>query len=271
MGYLSSLDKVVKIYFTAIARKPFTFEGETFEPKPLTISPLIFRGYTCPPMCGGCCSRPYSLEWLPTEKRPSAKVYGKERLANIRKYTVDINGIDIPMFGDDQSDSAKFAEVPGTCKHLRKSDGRCGIHGPHPFHCDFELIRFKQHTDHNVVNQQLFGRGWNFTRVTGEKRALCTMTDPDAKTVEDLLRRLRRLKQWVEHFGIESHIDTIIAWAEKGPYDTPLNLYPDGWTGPVREARSQPRAEKRLGTVPRNMTKGARRRRGLEAFVKPFF
>src|SRR6266496_2419298 len=65
----NSVDKIITTYFASITRKWFYFKGKMYDAKPLHISPLIFRHYTCPSGCGACCQR-YELVYLPHEPRP---------------------------------------------------------------------------------------------------------------------------------------------------------------------------------------------------------
>jgi hypothetical protein len=96
------------------------------------------------------------------------------------------------------------------------------IHGQHPFSCDFELIRFISFR-HNVnLTQKLFGRGWAMKRIDGGKGALCEMVEPDGHSVAEVVRKLEKLKQWANHFGIQTRLDIIIEWARTGPWNQPL-------------------------------------------------
>lgn len=121
------------------------------------------------------------------------------------------------MFEDPQDDSESIH-----CRHLNLEDGRCGIHGVHPFSCDFELIRFTHHLDRVYVGTRFYGRSWNMLRIDGSRGALCTLT-PTAD-VESVVRRLKRLKKWAEYFEIESCVDKIISYAETGPHSKELMI-----------------------------------------------
>src|SRR5687767_9323926 len=97
-----SVDKIVTRYFATVAREPFTYKGKEFQPKPLKVSPLLLRDYTCPPMCGGCCFK-FTLDYLPTEKTP--------RLAKRR--WVEFNGRQVEIWTDTQEDNSGVR-----CRHL---------------------------------------------------------------------------------------------------------------------------------------------------------
>lgn len=206
--FINSIDKIVTTYFAGVCSEPFNYRGKAYIPKQIRVSPLIFRGFTCPPKCGGCCPR-FSLEYLPSEMRPSENDH--------QEYGVLINGRTIFMTHDAQDDHDSHF-----CRNLDQSTGRCGIHGLHPFHCDFELIRFRHSDDQVQIMQALFSRGWNFKRIDGERGSLCEMIPLDPAWQKDLIRRMKRLKQWAEHFRIETHMDSIIGWCETGPHDEPL-------------------------------------------------
>ena len=103
------------------------------------------------------------------------------------------------------------------CKHLIKSNGRCGIHEVNPFSCDFELMRFSKFSDIDRNNQfttRLFGRGWAMLRVDQDRGALCEIIPVDQVTIDDGIRKLRRLRQWCDHFGLEHKVGDIIDWAD---------------------------------------------------------
>jgi hypothetical protein len=99
------------------------------------------------------------------------------------------------------------------CRNLIKENGRCGIHGKQPFSCDFELIRFIHYADRTVLTQKLFGRGWQFLRTDGERGAKCQMTEITDESVTDVIRKLHRLKEWADYFGLIHCLDTVIKWA----------------------------------------------------------
>src|SRR5271155_2717133 len=69
MPFTDSIDKVVSVYFRAVTKVNFQYKEVIYEPRDLTVSPLLLRGYTCPVGCGGCCPR-FSLDFLPSEERP---------------------------------------------------------------------------------------------------------------------------------------------------------------------------------------------------------
>jgi len=215
MAQRDSLDKVIGTYLACVTTRPFTYKDRVYTPKPLRVSPMIFRGFTCPAGCAGCCPR-FSLDYLPDEDKPAGLV--------LEPRLVKIDDREVTVLSDLQKDHDDYH-----CRNVIRTPGelfgRCGIHGRQPFSCDFELMRFLESSSDerpNQFTQKLFGRGWAMLRVDGERGAKCSMTPADAETTRDVLRRLRRLKQWCEHFGIDHKVDSIIEWAEWGPRNDPL-------------------------------------------------
>jgi hypothetical protein len=66
MPCTDSVDKIVTVYLASVCKKQIHYKGRIYTPKPLTVSPLIFRGFTCPANCGGCCPR-FTLDYLPSD------------------------------------------------------------------------------------------------------------------------------------------------------------------------------------------------------------
>ena len=209
-----SFNKVVFSYFSCITREPFEYKGKIYEPKPLIVSPLINRGYNCPSACSSCCMT-ITLDWLPIEPRPDDP--------RILPRTVTFNKKDYLLYSDMQEDNKDHY-----CRHVIKEEGplygRCAIHGDgttKEFTGDFELIRFlvfQSPTSANRLTQKLYGRGWSYTRVDGQKGALCEMTPITEESRLDTIRRMRRLETWANYFGVNHCLDEIIPWLESGPH-----------------------------------------------------
>jgi len=197
-----SLDKIIFSYFKSVTNEPFTYKGKTVEPKNLKVSPLLLRGFTCPPNCGACCPR-FTLDYLPNEPHPYP----------LEKRVIEFNGKEIPIYSDMQEDDDDHF-----CGNLNKDNGRCEIHGGQPFSCDFELIRFMNSTDKerpNQLTQKLFGRKWAMKNVRGERGTSCEMTPADEHTVQEVKRKLCRLEQWCFHFEIlDTKVPDILNWVE---------------------------------------------------------
>lgn len=211
MAQTDSLDKVIGTYFACVAAEPFDWKGKTYEPKALRVSPSIFRGFTCPEGCGGCCPR-FSLDYLPFEIHPSS--------LHLEQRFVTFNGKAYAVWSDKQTDHDNHH-----CRNLNMDDGRCRVHGAQPFSCDFELIRFLEFNDPehpNYITQKLFGRGWQMLRVDGERGALCEMTPITYETQKETFRKLKRLEEWTGYFGLKTKLPEIIEWVRKGPHKEPL-------------------------------------------------
>jgi len=195
--YTDTTDKIIKTYFQGITKKDFLYKNKIYEPKKLKTNYKLFRGYTCPPNCGACCPV-FSLDYLPTEKRPEQC---KERY-------ITFNEKEYKIYSITQSDNKTKH-----CQFMSLVDGRCEIHGMQPFSCDFELLRFSLFQDGTarLITRQ-FGRGWALTRYDNvTKGAMCEITPIDKDSINDVLRKLNRLKQWAEYFKLGvTHIDTIL-------------------------------------------------------------
>lgn len=209
-----SVDKIVASYFACVTAEPFTYKGERYEPKLLRVSPYLFRGYTCPAGCAACCSR-FSLDYLPKEIEPHPY--------RLSKRMVEFDGREIPIWSDSQDDHDNYH-----CRNVDRADGRCEIHGEHPFSCDFELIRFLRFASderHNQLTQKLYGRAHAMLQIDGTTRgAKCEMTPPTPDTSADVVRKLKRLKLWCEHFGLKHKVDAILKYASTGPRGCTLTV-----------------------------------------------
>lgn len=219
MPQSDSVEKIITRYFACVAREVFDYEGKEYTPKPLQVSPLLLRGYTCPASCGGCCAIKFSLDYLPSEKRPEGLI----------KRKVMFNHRPVRIWTDWQEDNET-----SRCQHLDPENGRCGIYKRRPFSCDFELIRTLEFSDRsrpNVLTQKLFGRGWNMLRIDGERGALCEMTPPTKDTIADVVRKLARLQAWADHFGVKTWIPDIVKLIEQGRLTRPHTFNPAPFKG----------------------------------------
>ncbi|MHC1763741.1 MAG: YkgJ family cysteine cluster protein [Verrucomicrobiia bacterium] len=208
-----SVEKILERYFATVTRQPFRFRGTEYRPKPLKVSPLLLRGFTCPENCSGCCMK-FTLDYLPSEEKPEGLT---ERM-------IEFNGNSYPIWTDAQKDNPEE-----WCRHSNRTNGRCSIYSVRPFSCDFELIRTFQYAGDkpNVLTQQLFGRGHSYQRVHGEKGALCEMLPPNETTVAAVVRKLERLKAWTDYFGLnDTWIPKILAIIKAGALMMPVKFRP---------------------------------------------
>lgn len=196
MAYSNSIDKIVQTYFAAVTSEKFTYKNKMYYPKPLQVSPLLFRGFTCPENCAGCCPK-FSLDYL-------LPLYD-----SLKPRKVLFNEKEIIIFSDTQEENIK-----NKCIHVN-SNGRCAIHGMQPFSCDFELIRILQFSNKSVLTQKLFGRGWAMTKIDGTKGALCNITPASKENVSEVKRKLILLQEWSSHFGISTKIPNVLQWIDE--------------------------------------------------------
>lgn len=152
--------------------------------KKLILSKLFFRDYTCPANCGACCPK-FSLDYFEGDRWEKFKELYPDKVKNFTERMV--NGVKV--YSDKQEDNDGHH-----CKHLNLEDGRCGIHKANPFTCEFELMRFitTESESKTLLINKLFGRGWNLTRIDGEKGAKCEMLEFN---YDKLLRDIALLKE----------------------------------------------------------------------------
>lgn len=239
---VDSVKKIVSQYFAAITKVPFSMGTITVQPKPLIVSGLLARGYTCPENCGACCMN-FSLDWIPGEAMPEG----------LSKRPFKFNGQEFEIYSDRQLDNSE-----DYCKHLDTSNVRCMLHrnpdnpnhpyitDVHPFSCDFEIIRCaigneksdgienrnEEMIRHNWIGVKKYGRWWNMAKFDGERGALCTIKEPSEESIQDSIRKLQRLNAWADHFQLtETYIPELIEFLEttKG-VEGNTTLYPKIWT-----------------------------------------
>lgn len=198
MKQLNTSDSFEKIlyYLLAISPDPIIYMGKEIQPRPLYVSSDLLRDFTCPPDCGACCSVLCpSLDYLPDEQ---------QKAPNVRQRLI--------MIGDGKPIYTNFQESTkeNCCSYLDQKNGRCSIYLQRPFPCDFELVKFIRYEDHFRLSQQKFGRGWNLKRVTGERGAVCELFYSN-HGVEEVIRKLNRLRDWAVYFNVNPlRIDIIL-------------------------------------------------------------
>src|SRR5208283_3722747 len=102
-----SVEKIIDRYFTAVAKKPFEFNGKVYGPKPLFVSNQLARGYTCPLNCGACCPV-FTLDYLPdVEETPK----------DVRKRRFKFNDDWVTVLSDLQLDNKSTH-----CRYVSRED-----------------------------------------------------------------------------------------------------------------------------------------------------
>lgn len=63
-------------------------------------------------------------------------------------------------------------------------------------------------------------------RIDGERGARCEWftKEPDPEWTEEVIGRFIRLKDWTDHFKLDTCIPAIVRWLETGPHTEPLWL-----------------------------------------------
>jgi Fe-S-cluster containining protein len=213
--FLDSIDKAVMMLST-VTRVPFQYKGADFQPVTmLCVSDGVFNRAYCPSGCGACCSKSWTLDWLPGEEP-----YETEK----RLIDFDAGGKEVYIMTDWQKGRDKLSP----CQHRSPTTGFCGIHqAPHPMTCDLPMLEF--HPRHGATGRahimfKKFGRSWAMKRVDTGGGADCPIVRDRTGGAESL-RKFKRLLDWANHFGLErTWLPDIITWIETGPHDGHLYL-----------------------------------------------
>jgi hypothetical protein len=203
-----STNKIISIYFACVTSQDFVYHGVTYHPQRLRLSETLRRDFLCPTNCGGCCFK-FSLDYIDPELKINEENINDTH--NAIRRLVKFDGREVEIVSDLQRENKDHF-----CKFLQ-SDGRCEIHGIHPFSCDFELLRFRRAFDPSRFNSLgcfPYGRGWSFLRADKGRGAFCTMYPHQEgnRAIANNIRRLKRLEDWASYFGIRTKIPEIISW-----------------------------------------------------------
>lgn len=208
MALSDSIDKIVEAYFSSVTDEPFEFKGKWFLPKPLVVSPLIFRDYSCRAYCGACCLK-VSLDYLPFENQQSI----------VENRIVQISGKEFIVHSNLQKGNETHY-----CQYLDLISGSCMVHDYNPMSCAFALLAFTQHKDKNYLSLRKFGRSWSLTRVTGEKGSACELLPPSPKRILDTIKQLKRLEAWTDYFVLKTKLPQVIEYVSTGPHEKPITI-----------------------------------------------
>lgn len=210
--------KMICAYFAAVTREEIRWQQYVIQPRPLIVSEMIFRGFTCPANCGACCTQVSAtvdgntLNYLPTE--PCADTLAE---------TVRLNDKDFIIFTEDMRPTASMLPILDKlypCKHLTM-DARCGIYGQRSLACDLPLLQVTHRKAYNQMTIRKFGRHHLYTQFDMKtKGAMCELLEITPESTEDTRRRLTRLKQWTDYFGLDTHMEAILEWANRNPIPT---------------------------------------------------
>ena len=210
--------KMICAYFGAVTREEIRWQKYTIQPKPLMVSEMIFRGFTCPANCGACCTQVSAtvdgntLNYLPSELHYDAV-----------PETVIINEKEYTVMTEDMRPTASLLPILERlypCKHLTM-DARCGIYDRRSLACDLPLLQVTQRKAYNLLSIRKFGRHHLYTQFDLKtKGAMCELLEITPESTEDTRRRLRRLNNWVNHFEIKSWMPEVLEWANRNPIPT---------------------------------------------------
>lgn len=194
-----SLRKIFECYIIPLIKNELKYKNKVYQPlEKIIISPTIFRKIICKEKCGACCLK-YTMDFLPSEQKPKIKL--TKRIFENKE-----------IFTFYSSDKNKIY-----CDLLDTKTGLCTIHFLKPFSCDFEMIRFKYFKSKKTVyigNYQ-YRRAWNMLKINNERGALCeTINLYREENKEEVLRKFKRLKSYIDYFQIDTYINEIIKQLE---------------------------------------------------------
>ena len=205
MRYIDSIDKIISKYISAVSVQEFEYKSRKYSPKPLKISPFLFRLLQCPPKCGACCPK-FTLDYLPSSNSPE--------ILNTRKIQFDDDEFSIES--DLQLDNSE-----SKCRHLNMESGRCGNYSHRPFSCKFETCRFLHYSDHTILTNKMYGRGWKMSKIDGTLGAMCEFS-LDSRSIPIILSNILELKKWAEYFRIDHRCDRIMKVVSDGPHNNSI-------------------------------------------------
>ena len=72
------------------------------------------------------------------------------------------------------------------------------------------------------MGQRFYGRGWNMLRIDETRGALCRRTGRSKQATETVLRKLKLLDEWADHFHLSTCLNEVIDWIENTAAVSPL-------------------------------------------------
>lgn len=197
MAFTDSFDKIIT-YCAAVCTEPFIYKDKKYIPKKLVINSSIFRGYSCVSKCAGCCLR-FSLDYIPEENL--------NKVPNLQERFITISSKKFVILSDMQKQGGHH------CQYV-SDEGLCAIHGSQPFSCDFELLRFSHFTNLNRLSTRLYGRGWAMLKIDNKRGALCLIKPITEDSIQDVIRKIRRLQQWCDYLEIPNKCSALLTSIE---------------------------------------------------------
>lgn len=226
---VNNFGKIIRI-FTAITKESFEYDGTRYEPKPLVVHPSIANGLVCPPGCGACCKKT-SLHFNWFDLTPVYPAVDYPDLQNHATGWIDSYGGNISLDVDFQNNNQA-----DNCRWLNQN-GRCQLHGMHPFICDFEPIQVKlgNSINYNEIRTARFSKRALIRRADGDHGAKCEFTGPTEQSVSETVRKFVRLEHWTKHFDLRNNwIPEIMDYLLSGKWREGPLVLPEDFTLPPR-------------------------------------
>jgi Fe-S-cluster containining protein len=167
--------------------------------KDILLSRMFLRKQNCLDKCGACCV-PVSLDYYPGERWSKFQKQFPELVSLFD--VLDVNNTPFPkkIISLNQQ---KISKNLKKCIFLNH-DGRCEIHGVHPFLCDFEPIKVRIYKDKVLLTRMLLSRPHHLKKIDGTKGISCSWSEhKDLNRDKDLLREFSDI---AEYFGYDTVI-----------------------------------------------------------------
>jgi Fe-S-cluster containining protein len=180
------------------------------------MSPTVFRSFECLENCGSCCMSHIALDYTEGPRLEKFKKNFPEEFKKFEKIIVD--GQEVYRYFSNKKNSRY-------CDFLDTSNGRCKIHGSHPFSCDMLPLKIVFKNGEAFAAHHVFGRSWQYTQIDGSKGVKCifgNVSNGEVSWPSTLYRinLLKELKILAEKFGrsgkrIQKLIDRMQYWYDR--------------------------------------------------------